>query len=183
MKIRTLILAIACTAAVPAWALEGPAAAATGMAPAFTTPALTPLTKSKDVHLGKVEVTGLQPLAAVLQEVKVAVKRPFDNDPAHFDDMVCRLGDNALGSHITRTLECGTQGWFAMRRNSFMFGNFMVKGAAVAVSTLGHPWHTMRELNPRQIAVLRELLRELPPPGQGLVEVVDEGQAPLESIH
>ena len=70
-----------------------------------------------------------------------------------------------------------------MRRNEYLFGNFMVEGAAVAVSTLGHPWHSIRELNPRQLAVLRELLRELPPPGQGLIEVVNDGQAPLEPVH
>ena len=176
MKTRMFILAIGCMAAAPVWALDGPAPAASTV-PAVTNPAPAQLTKSKDVHLGKVEVTGIKPLVETLQEVKVAVKRPFDNDPAHFDDMVCRLGD-ALGSHITTTLECGTQGWFSMRRNSY--GGPTLGAATFSSPTLGHPWHMIRALNSHQIMVLRELLKVLPPPGQGQVEVIDDGQAPLE---
>ena len=179
MKMRMLTLSTGLLMTLPALALEGPVPAAGTRATAATTPApAQPTTNSKNVHLGKIDVQGLQPLVQTLQEIKVAVKRPFDNEPAHFDDMVCRLGDGSLGSHMSSTLECGTEGWFAMRRNQYLFGNGW--GGEAAVSTLGHPWHTVRALNPHQMMVLRELLRELPPPGQGPVEVVGDGKAPLE---
>src|SRR5579859_7839010 len=109
---RKLFLALAILTAAPVWALEGPAPGAA----AGTAPAASQTGNGKSVHLGKIEVTGVKPLVEFLQEIKVAVKRPFDNDPAHFDDMVCRLGDDQLGSHMSSTLECGTQGWFSMRR-------------------------------------------------------------------
>jgi hypothetical protein len=52
-----------------------------------------------------------------------------------------------------------------------------MQGNDPAVSRLGHPWHTLRALDPQQLAALRELLKELPPPGQGDVQIVDEAPA------
>ena len=151
-----------------AWA-DAPAAAGVAPAPA----GVKHLDKMK---LGSVEVTGLKPLVETLRELKVAVKRPFDNDPAHFDEMVCRFDDHALGTHTGMLLECGSQGWFSMERNAYQYGGAM-QGSEPAVSALGHPWHTLRLLDPRQMAALRELLKELPPPGQGDVQIVDEAPA------
>ena len=182
MKIRTLSLTVGLLVTVPAWALEGPApATATNTTPTLASPAPAQATHGKDLHLGKIQVTGLKPLVETLQQIKLAVKRPFDNDPAHFDDMVCRLGADEIGSHTSSTLECGTQGWFSMRRNSY--GGPSLGAAMFPASTLGHPWHVVRALNSKQLMVLRELLKELPPPGQGQVEVVDDTQAPLEPSH
>lgn len=173
MRIRALTLALSLLAAAPAWALQGPApAAATSAAP---TPTDFKPGEGKQVHLGKIQVPGVKPLVETLQEIKLAVKRPFDNDPAHFDDMVCRLGDGTLGSHAGMTLECGTQGWFSMSRDAMQLG---MMGGSNAVSTLGHPWHTIRYLSSHQLKTLRDLLRELPPPGQGEVQVIDDSTAP-----
>lgn len=169
-----LIPILALLAAAPAWALEGPAPV-TDAAPAAIQPGT-----GKSVHLGKIEVTGVKPLVQTLQEIKLAVKRPFDDSPAHFDDMVCRLGDDELGSHLAMTLECGTQGWFSMQRSAYGYGGVM-QSDAVAVSALGHPWHVVRPLNMKQLQALRAVLKGLPPPAQGDVQVMQDDQhAPLE---
>jgi hypothetical protein len=167
MRALTAILTVLCMSG--AWA-DAPAAA--------STPPPAGASRHLDkMPLGKIEVTGMKPLVETLREVKVAVKRPFDNDPAHFDDMVCRFDDHGLGTHTGMLLECGTQGWFSMQRNAYSYGGAM-QGSEPAVSSLGHPWHTVRALDPHQMAALRELLKELPPPGQGDVQIVDEAPAP-----
>ncbi|HEY3858226.1 MAG TPA: hypothetical protein VGM47_01290 [Gammaproteobacteria bacterium] len=162
---RTLTALLATLFLSTAWA-DGPAPTAPSPAPAAASTA----------KLGKVEVTGMKPLVETLREVKVAVKRPFDNNPAHFDDMVCRLETGAdTDSRAGAVLECGTQGWYGMRRNEYLFGNF--GHGAVAVSTLGHPWHVVRALNMKQVTALRTLLKEVPAPGEGDVQVIDDQAA------
>jgi len=174
MTTRRLTWLLALLVTAPAWGLEGPTPV-TGTVPAAIQPGT-----GKSVHLGKIELTGVRPLVQTLQEIKVAVKRPFDNDPAHRDDMVCRLGDDELGSHLTMTLECGTQGWFSMQRSAYGYGGVM-QSDAVAVSALGHPWHVVRPLNTKQLQALRTVLKGLPPPGQGDVQLIqDDRHAPLE---
>lgn len=177
---RNLSLLITLLFTAPAWGLAGPAPMTAAPASTSASAAVTAKNfqpgQGKSVHLGKIEVPGVKPLVETLQEIKVAVKRPFDNDPAHFDDMVCRLDAGTLDSHAGTTLECGTQGWFSMRRNQNQFGN----GDAAAVAALGHPWHTVRRLSGRQVKTLREVLRELPLPAHGEVQVIDDGKAPLE---
>ena len=177
---RKLIPIFALLAAAPAWALEGPAPVAAPATASAIAPAATPPGAGKSVHLGKIEATGMKPLVQTLQEIKLAVKRPFDDDPAHRDDMVCRLGDDGLGSHLAMTLECGTQGWFSMQRSAYGYGGVM-QSDAVAVSALGHPWHVVRPLDMRQLQALRAVLKGLPQPGKGDVQVIQDGQrAPLE---
>ena len=164
MDIRALYLIPALLAAAPAWGQDAVA------------PATPYVGKSRNVHLGKIQVTGMKTLVETMQEIKVAVKRPFDNDPGHFDDMVCRLDDRQLGTHIGAVLECGTQGWFRMRRDEFQYGGALSDGA-VSAAALGHPWHTERALNPEQAGALRKLLRGLPAPGAGKVQLlVDESR-------
>jgi hypothetical protein len=158
---RTLIACLTTLFLSTVWA-DGPAPAPPSSAPAAGSTA----------QLGKIDVKGLKVLVETLREVKVAVKRPFGNDPAHFDDMVCRLGDDE-GSHISMVLECGTQGWFSMRRDQYLFGG------GYAVVTLGHPWHMIRPLTPRQMKTLRDLLREIPAPGKGDVKVLDDQNVPV----
>jgi hypothetical protein len=181
---RSLSLVLLSLIAAPAWALEGPVpSASTATTSVATTPVAFQPGKGKSVHLGKIEVPGIKAQVETLQEVKLAVKRPFDDDPAHFDDMVCRLGGDELGSHTSRTLECGTQGWFGMRRNAYGYGGAM-ENDAVAVSTLGHPWHVVRYLKSGEEKVIRDLLRELPAPGKGEVKVIDDDPpAPTEASH
>jgi hypothetical protein len=139
-------------------------------------PSPTPAAAST-AQLGKVDVTGMKPLVQTLREVKVAVKRPFDNDPKHFDDMVCRLETGAdTDSRAGAVLECGTQGWYGMRRNEYQYGNWGT-GDVPAISTLGHPWHVVRALNMKQVQALRTLLKEVPAPDEGDVQVIDDEAA------
>lgn len=120
-------------------------------------------------HLGSVDVKGMQHLAEALQEIKVAIKRPLGNDPEHFDDMVCSLEvDRAHG-----ILDCGTQGYYSMQRDQSLYGNGFGTGA-VAIVTLGHPWHVVRDLNMKQVQALRLALKEVPAPGKGQVQVTDD---------
>jgi len=154
MRILAALLTVLCMST--AWADAPALATVRALAPA------SPKHLDK-IQLGKIEVEGMKPLVEALQEIKVAVKRPFDNDPAHFDDVVCRLEDQNTGTHLGRLLECGTQGWFGMRRNAFAYGGIM-NGNTPAVASLGRPWHTLRTLDPRQLQALRALLKEVPPP-------------------
>src|SRR5690242_11941718 len=122
---RSLILILVSVISATAWA-DGPAPS---LAPAAASAAPPPAGDSKEVQLGKIQVhSDPQALVQTLREIKVAVKRPFDNVPAHFDDMVCRI-DSGEG-HMGVALECGTQGWFSMRRSEFKFGNFGMPGPA-----------------------------------------------------
>jgi hypothetical protein len=168
MTVRALYLIPALLLATPAWAQD---AVAPAMTPPVAAAAAAPYAgKSRNVHLGKIQVSGMKALVETLQEIKVAVKRPFDDDPAHFDEMVCRLDDRQMDTHIGAVLECGTQGWFGMRRSEYRYGGAMSDGAVAAA--LGHPWQTERTLNPEQTAALRDLLRGLPVPGAGKVQLV-----------
>ncbi|MHB8423817.1 MAG: hypothetical protein ACYDB9_01500 [Gammaproteobacteria bacterium] len=129
-------------------------------------------------QLGKVTVHGgLRKVVHTLQQIKVALNRPLNFDPKHVDEMVCLIHTGHRSSIHHRTsavLECGTQGWFAMRlqagQNAAEEGYFGPDPwAHAAVSTLGHPWHIERVLNFRQLATLRKLLTKLPAPGKGRV--------------
>src|ERR1700743_750372 len=109
MSIRTLLLAALC---LPALALADAPPAST--APAATTTAAPAV--STTAQLGKVDVTGPRPLVEVLQQMKTAIDAPYNNDPKHYDDMVCRIVDNDGFRAQGAVLDCGTQGYYALRR-------------------------------------------------------------------
>lgn len=160
MRISPLLL-LACFGA-PAWA-DAPAAA-----PSAATSVST-------LELGNIEAKSLRATVEVLEDMKLAIKRPFDNDPAHYDDMVCLIKDNDGFRAQGGVLECGTQGWFNMRRTIY-HRDMVITGDPDLVSTtvLGHPWHVERLLNHDQLAALRNVLGLLPAPGKGDVQVVND---------
>ncbi|MHB8405381.1 MAG: hypothetical protein ACYDCJ_08175 [Gammaproteobacteria bacterium] len=125
-------------------------------------------TKSKTTNLGKINVTAMRELIKTLQVVKVALKTPFSDHAADADQVVCRL--NTSGGY--GYLDCGTQGWYTMRRDSF--GTVLLNGTMIPQPTRGHPWHSVCQLNLRQLMNLRALLKKLPAPGKGGVVVVDK---------
>ncbi|MDE2461218.1 MAG: hypothetical protein KGL98_08205, partial [Gammaproteobacteria bacterium] len=91
------------------------ATAAQSTAPAAGTQThAQPGAKPVTMELGKVNVTAMRRMIETLEQVKVALKRPFDNDPKHVDQMVCRLYPGVV--YVKPILECGNQGWFARRR-------------------------------------------------------------------
>ncbi|HEY3858227.1 MAG TPA: hypothetical protein VGM47_01295 [Gammaproteobacteria bacterium] len=170
MRILVILIATLCLGS--AWAEAPQAPAASGRSPA---PAAASAT-----HLGEIHVQGLRSMVEVLQQMKTAIDAPFDNDPKHYDDMVCRITDNDGFRAQGAILECGTQGWFGMYR-------YQQHGASNPISTdltstpttsLGHPWHIERLLNHEQLAALRTVLGKLPLPGKGEVQIVDDANPP-----
>ena len=86
------------------------------------------------MHIGAVEVHGQKEITQTLQAIKVALTRPYSNDPKLANVMVCRLED-APGSHIKQQLVCGTNRILALRRNSLQ-SSF---SAATAENTVNGP--------------------------------------------
>jgi hypothetical protein len=147
-----------------------PYAAASADSPTLPPPAVT-----GTVQLGDVEVKSLRATVELLEEMKTAIRRPFDDSPAHYDDMVCLLKDNSGFRAQGMVLECGTQGWFGMQRE--IHNRDMSVTADPSLTTtpnLGHPWHVERLLDHEQLAALRKVLGVLPEPGKGDVQVVDD---------
>lgn len=170
--LETLMALCAAAALVTAQAEPAAPPTATQAAPAAAAkPGKS--TKLNKIDIGKVNVNAMRQTVETLREMKGALQAPFSNDPKHYDDMVCRFDDNEGFRAQGVLLECGTQGWFSMRRGAHTVGD--MSGADASPVTLGHPWHTMRLLNHEQAQSLRELLKLLPPPGQGDVQLLDHG--------
>ena len=157
-----LTLCLACVLA-HAHAADTPAAAATTGKPP---------TQSTTTNLGNVDVKGTRATVDLLREMKGAINAPYSNDPKHVDDMVCRIEQNEGYRAQGVLLDCGTQGWFSMRRSNSTLDE-VTNPDSKAKASLGHPWHIVRLLNYEQVQALRSLLGTLPPPGKGEVRVVD----------
>lgn len=129
-------------------------------------------------RLGQIDVDSVKPLVETLEQMKVAMSTPLDNDPKHYDDLVCRLRDPIDGRAQGKILDCGTEGWYAMQRTIRQRDmNLSEDTSLTTTSTLGHPWHIERLLNFKQLQALREVLGKLPAPGKGDVEVeLDDAQ-------
>lgn len=68
------------------------------------------------LQLGTIQVKGDQQIIAALQAIKLALKAPYSNDPAHADDPVCRI-EKQLGE-TREYLNCGTNRDLAKRRDA-----------------------------------------------------------------
>jgi hypothetical protein len=155
------------------------APALAGAAPSAGTTTAAPAAATSTAQLGQIEVDSIKPLVETLEQMKLAMTTPFDNDPKHYDVMVCRLKtaiDSRAGGRI---LECGTQGWFNMQRSIYAREmNVVTDPSMTGTPTLGHPWHSERLLNFKQLQALRAVLGKLPEPGKGDVEVVLDDAVP-----
>lgn len=173
MMVRVLLLATGLW--IPVAALADAPSGASTPAPAAASTA----------QLGQVDVTGTRPLVELLQQMKTAIDAPFTNDPKHYDDLVCRIVDNDGYRAQGAVLDCGTQGYYSMRRT--ILHRDMVPTEDVdmtTTTTLGHPWHVERLLNHEQLAALRKVLGKLPAPGKGDVEILDDrSPAPAAATH
>lgn len=151
-----------------------------------------PGAKPVTMELGRVNVKAMRELVKTMQQVKVALKRPFDNDPKHVDYMVCRLHPVSF-RHNQEVLECGNEGWFSSRRDitqrAVAGGNW--QRAANADSEVGndgpsqeygHPWHAIRALTGTQLMYFRQVLNALPAPGQGKVTIFDKNGKAVMTI-
>ena len=169
MRMSMFVLALAC--ATCAWADTPETPPSTATAGAATHTALN------STKLGKIQVKGLMPMVEVLQQMKVAIDAPFSDDPKHYDDMVCRFADNEGFRAQGKLLDCGTQGWFGMRRGAY-HQNMGMDPDTSATPNLGHPWHIVRMLDQEQLAALRAVLAKLPEPGKGGVKIIGDDTAP-----
>jgi len=86
------------------------------------------------LHLGEVEVHGEQNVTRTLQAIKVALTRPYSNDPKLANVMVCRLEDSAE-SHVKKVLFCGTNRTLSLQRGTLQSN----MGAALAQNTRSGP--------------------------------------------
>lgn len=151
-----------------------------------------PGAKPASIELGKVNVTAMRRMIETLEQVKVALKRPFDDDPKHVDHMVCRLHLAAF-VNTEAELECGNQGWFSSRRDLTQRALAGGGGFAQALnanweatngptSEYGHRWHSTRTLTRSQLVFFRQLLKALPAPGTGKVVIVDKNGKAVMTI-
>ena len=115
----------------------------------------------------------MEHLLKTLQQVKVALHKPFSDNPKLVDQMVCRFGTNQPGHRSAGVLECGTQGWYSMRREAMQLA--LMTGQA-AVPARGHPWYSIRMLDHTQLLYLRKLLKVLPPPASDVQVIEDLGK-------
>lgn len=169
MPFRVLLAAALC---LPTLGFADAPVAGTRAAP----PAAT-ASSGNTAELGQVDVNSIKPLVEVLEQMKTAIDAPYDNSPKHYDDMVCRLRENAGFRAQGLILDCGSQGWYAMQRNIRNRDMNVVEDTSLSTTpTLGHPWHIVRLLNHEQLAALRKVLGKLPEPGKGDVQVIlDDG--------
>ncbi len=84
------------------------------------------------LQLGVVSVTGQHDVISVLRSIKLALKTPYSDDPAHADDMVCRI-EKQLGE-AKEYLDCGINRDLSKRRDSTQM--------SIMSGTLGVPPHT-----------------------------------------
>jgi hypothetical protein len=88
-----------------------------------------PAAAQPTLQLGTVEVQGNQQVLATLQAIKLALKAPYSNDPAHANDPVCRI-EKQLGE-TREYLDCATNRDLIKRRDATQL--------AVEIGTLGVP--------------------------------------------
>ena len=188
----TLLAASVLLAASP-W-LAAAAQSTTSVPAAGMQAQVQPGAKPVTMELGKVNVKAMRELVKTMQQVKVALKRPYDNNPKHVDDMVCLLHPVSF-RHNQEVLECGNQGWFSSRRDITQRALAGASGdwqrAANADSEVandgpstehGHPWHAIRALTGTQLMYFRQVLNALPAPGQGVVTVFDKNGKVVTTI-
>ncbi len=86
----------------------------------LATPAWADDTSTKDseptLYLGKVSVTGQREIVSTQRAIKTALRAPLSNDPAHADDMVCRISKGLGEQH--EYLDCATNGNLTRQRNA-----------------------------------------------------------------
>jgi hypothetical protein len=68
------------------------------------------------LQLGVVSVKGQRDVMNTLRSIKLALKTPYSDDPAHADDLVCRI-EKQLGE-AKEYLDCGINRDLSQRRDS-----------------------------------------------------------------
>lgn len=177
-----IAMALSTPAAVPwTWA-SGLTPAATRAAPVAASTTGIPAHK-----LGKVEVKGTAAIKAevrALQTIKVALKKPFSDDPAKAGATVCRIIHRSRGVHVAERmgaiLECGSNSWFTWRRSNCQNEGIAACAAQLPTSTYKRKgaWHKERAISLTQVMQLRKLVATLPPPDSTRTIIVTGYHAP-----
>lgn len=162
LSLRVIALLLLLAVALPLAAQNTPTAA----------PAASSTTQPTVTNLSKIQVTGIKQLVRTLQTVKVALNQPFSTSPDKADVVVCRIthdhGDLSTEARMGAILECGTNSWFAARREAYHQSGNTTDAVANATNTSVYEhkgaWHSMRALSLQQVKALRTLLNKLPTP-------------------
>ncbi|MGH8415286.1 MAG: hypothetical protein ACRESX_11205 [Gammaproteobacteria bacterium] len=146
-------------------------------------------TNGQNVKLGKINVTAMKELVKSLEVVKVALNEPFSTNRDKADVVVCRIIEGHGHVHVEErmgaVLECGTNSWFTWHKDRCRIGGLAActpNGTGAAAFKRKGAWHSMHALSLTQLMHLRQLLKELPPPGKGDVVLVDNNGKAVMTI-
>ncbi|MGH8403606.1 MAG: hypothetical protein ACRESO_09425 [Gammaproteobacteria bacterium] len=167
---------------------DAPASNAPTVTTAKNSPA--PATEqTQTTRLGKINVTAMKELVKTLQVVKVALHESFSDSASQANVVVCRIveghGYLNVQERMGAVLECGTNSWFTWQRDKCRIGGMAActpNGPGAAAYKRKGAWHSMRALNLQQLMALRQLLKELPPPGRSDVVVVDKSGKTVTTV-
>jgi hypothetical protein len=112
------------------------------------------------LQLGSISVQGDQKIVETLRDIKHALRAPFTDDPAHADDVVCRI-EKQLGE-AREYLDCATNRSYSRRRDATQI--------SVATGTLGVPGGA--DLFKAFVALQPEQRLHVPVNGAGLQELL-----------
>lgn len=170
-----------CTLATSfAQAVHASPSASNASASKTSSPSTSSTKTPPSAQLGKINVKATRELIKTLRVVKVAMHESYSDSPDKANVMVCRIitghGHVNVEERMGAVLECGSNSWFTWKRENCRNSNNMADCTADISSTAYKrkgAWHSMRELNFKQLAALRQLLKTLPAPGKGQVVLVD----------
>lgn len=85
-------------------------------APQAGEPAPAKIVDEPTLQLGKITVSGQYQIVRTLRVIKVALRTPFSNDPAHANDVVCRINKGLGEQH--EYLDCAANRDYTRRRDA-----------------------------------------------------------------
>jgi hypothetical protein len=144
--------------------------------------------KTQTANLGKINVTALRELVKTLQVVKVALKQPLSSDPAQANTVVCRIitghGHLHVEERMGAVLKCFSNSWYFWQQDACHNAGIAQCASGLEGSAYKRPgaWVSDRTLNFQQLMHFRQLLKDLPEPGEGEVVVVDAKGKTLVTI-
>lgn len=110
------------------------------------------------LYLGNITIVGQQKIVNALRAIKLALRTPYSNDPAHADDVVCRINKGLGEQH--EYLDCATNKNYSKRRDATQM--------SVLVGTLGIPDGGVSQLFAAMIATQPEHRLHVPVQGGAL---------------
>lgn len=131
------------------------------------------------LYLGNITIVGQQKIVNALRAIKLALHTPYSDDPAHADDVVCRINKGLGEQH--EYLDCATNKNYSRRRGATQ--------VAVLVGTYGIPDHGVQQMFAAMIATQPNHALHVPVQGGALqallAQVPDDARVvePGEDVH